>query len=244
MPEVLIFALAWFAAGVGNGLAGFGAAMIAMPLVAGSVDLAIAVPACTLTVLTLNVQVAWIFRRHIRWDYVKEIGVGLIPGALLSVVVLKYLPETWLKVALGSFVAGYALWNLFLAGEAGERVVKNSWGYLAGVLSAAMGLAFGVNGPPMVAYIAYSGCPAKAVRGTIGAAFIVSGVIIVGAQFMTGLIHSTVITNFFVATPAVLIGSKIGIWISGFLAEAQYRKVLFLALFLMGGNIAATAILQ
>lgn len=243
MPDVLIFALAWLAAGVGNGLAGFGAAMIAMPLAAGSVDLATAVPACTLTVLSLNVQIAWAFRRHIRWDYAKDLGIGLIPGALMSIVVLKYVPETWLKVALGCFVAGYALWNLVSVRELGERVVRKSWGYLAGIVSAAMGLAFGVNGPPMVAYIAYSGCPAKAVRGTIGAAFIVSCTSIVMAQLLTGLITTTVVTNYAVATPAALIGAKIGTWISGYWAESSYRKVMFLALFLMGGNIAASAIL-
>jgi uncharacterized protein len=237
MPElVFIIALGWFAGGFINGVAGFGAAMIAMPLIAPFMDLSVAVPSCTLIVLTLNCQVGWTFREHIEWNYVKGIFIGAIPGVILSIFVLEYVSATYLKAGMGAFIACYALWSLY-ADKGRDRKINPAWGYLSGILSSALGMAFGFNGPPLAAYIAYSGCPARAVKGVLGAGFIITGVFIVTAKAMTGQITQTVLLTYAVATPAVIVGSKLGIWLSSYLNEYSYRKVLFVALAGMGLKI-------
>ncbi|MCP4119419.1 MAG: sulfite exporter TauE/SafE family protein [Desulfobacteraceae bacterium] len=236
MPELVFIMFGWFAGGFINGVAGFGAAMIAMPLIAPFMDLSVAVPSCTLIVLTLNCQVGWTFRKYIQWNYVKGIFIGAIPGVILSVVVLKYVSETYLKAGMGAFIAVYALWSLH-ADKGGKRTISPAWGYLSGILSSALGMAFGFNGPPLAAYIAYSGCPAQAVKGILGAGFIITGVFIVAAKAVTGLITPTVLLTYGVATPAVILGSRLGIWVSSFLNEHSYRKVLFVALAGMGLKI-------
>lgn len=241
MPDVLFVVLGWFAGGLINGVAGFGAAMVAMPLIAPFMDLSVAVPSCTLIVLTLNCQVGWVFREYIQWSYVKGIFIGAIPGVLLSVVVLEYISETYLKAGMGTFIACYALWSLS-SDKRGDRIISKAWGYFAGVLSSALGMAFGFNGPPLAAYIAYSGCPAKAVKGILGAGFIITGVFIVAAKAMTGQMTHTVLLTYAVATPAVIVGSKIGIWLSSYLNEYSYRKVLFVALAGMGMKITWSAL--
>ncbi len=241
MSELVFVMLGWFAGGFINGVAGFGAAMIAMPLIAPFVDLSVAVPSCTLIVLTLNFQVGWTFRRHIEWGYVKGIFIGAVPGVILSVLVLKYISETHLKAGMGAFIAGYALWSLY-SDKGADRVLSSAWGYLAGVLSSALGMAFGFNGPPLAAYIAYSGCPAKSVKGILGAGFIITGIFIVGAKMVTGEMTQTVWLTFAAATPAVIVGSKLGIWVSSYLNENSYRKILFIALAGMGLKIVWSAL--
>jgi uncharacterized membrane protein YfcA len=236
MPDLLFIVLGWFAGGFINGVAGFGAAMIAMPLIAPFIDFSIAVPSCTLIVLSLNIQVGWTFRRHIQWCYVKGICIGAVPGVLLSIFVLEYVSEQWLKVGMGGFIACYAIWSLY-ADTGGVRVISSAWGYLAGLLSSALGMAFGFNGPPLAAYIAYSGCSAQAVKGILGAGFILTGVFIVGAKTLTGEMTQTVLLVYAVATPAVILGSKIGIWLSSSLNEYSYRKILFISLAAMGMKI-------
>jgi uncharacterized membrane protein YfcA len=241
MPELFFVVLAWMTGGFINGIAGFGAAMIAMPLVAPFIDFSVAVPSCTLIVLTLNCQLGWTFRQYIQWQYVKGILIGAIPGIVLSMFVLEYVSETYLKAGMGAFIAGYALWSLS-ADKGGVRVISAAWGYLAGVLSSALGMAFGFNGPPLAAYIAYSGCPAKAVKGVLGAGFIITGVCIVGAKAATGQVTQDVLLTYIVATPAVILGSKLGIWLSSSLNEYSYRKVLFAGLAGMGLKIVWSAL--
>lgn len=112
MPELVFIVAGWFAGGLINGVAGFGAAMIAMPLIAPFIDLSVAVPSCTLIVLTLNFQVGWTFRKYIQWRYVKGIFIGAIPGVILSVFILEYVSETYLKAGMGAFITLYALWGV------------------------------------------------------------------------------------------------------------------------------------
>lgn len=236
MLELVVIVSGWFAGGFINGVAGFGAAMIAMPLITPFMDLSVAVPSCTLIVLTLNCQVGWTFRKYIEWNYVKGISIGAIPGVILSVLVLEYVSETYLKVGMGAFIVCYALWSL-CTDRGHARIISPAWGYLSGILSSALGMAFGFNGPPLAAYIAYSGCPAPAVKGVLGAGFVITGFFIVLAKAMTGQITPTVLLIYAAATPAVIAGSKIGIWLSSSLSEYSYRKVLFVALAGMGLNI-------
>ncbi len=241
MPDLMFIVLGWFAGGFINGVAGFGAAMIAMPLIAPFIDFSIAVPSCTLIVLTLNCQVGWTFRRYIEWRYVKEICIGAVPGVILSYLVLEYVPENALKAGMGGFIAFYALWSLW-ADKGAIRAVNAAWGYLAGVLSSALGMAFGFNGPPLAAYIAYSGCSARAVKGVLGAGFIITGVFIVAAKALGGEITRTVLITYAFATPAVIVGSKLGIWLSSSLNEYSYRKILFASLAAMGLKIVWSAL--
>lgn len=241
MFELLLIVLGWFVGGFINGIAGFGAAMIAMPLIAPFIDLSIAVPSCTLIVLLLNFQVGWTFRHHIEWEYVRGIFWGAIPGALLSVFVLEYVSENWLKAGMGATIAIYALWSLY-TDTGGPRVISSVWGYFAGVLSSALGMAFGFNGPPLAMYIAYSGCSGKAVKGILGAGFIITGISIVAAKVITGQVTQSVLVTFAVSAPAVILGSKIGIRLSSSLNEYSYRKILFFALAAMGVKIVWSAL--
>ena len=240
MPELLYIAAGWFAGGFINGIAGFGAAMIAMPLVTPFIEISLAVPACTMIVLALNCHVGWTFRQYIRWQYVKEIFIGAIPGVILSVFALEYLSETHLKAGMGIFITCYALLSLFMD-KGKDRVISSAWGYLAGLLSSTLGMAFGFNGPPLAAYIAYSGCGSRAVKGILGAGLIITGVFIVTAKAVTGQINQMVMLTFVLSTPAVILGSKLGIRLSSRLNETYYRKILFLALACMGSRIAFTA---
>ena len=242
MDELLIVMASWFAGGFINGVAGFGAAMIAMPLLAPWVDLTVAVPSCTLIVLALNFQVGWTFRRHIEFRYLKGILYGAVPGTIASIFILEYIPEHQLKAGMGIFIACYALYSLY-ADHGHSRQISHLWGYLAGILSAALGMAFGFNGPPLAVYTAYCGCRAQAVKGILGAGFIVTGTCIVLAKFVTGQVDKTVMMIFLASTPAVLLGSKLGIGLSSRFSEYSYRKILFVALALMGMRIAWSALM-
>ena len=240
MDELIYVAAAWFTGGLINGVAGYGAAMVAMPLAAPFMEISIAVPACTLIVLILNIQVGWTFRKDIRWKYVKEIFIGAVPGVIFSMFILQYLSENHLKAGMGMFITGYALVSLFWDRKE-TRVIHPAWGYLSGLLSSSLGMAFGFNGPPLAAYMAYSGCPARAVKGMLGAGFIITSSMIVSAKVFSGQVNPLVLLTVLVSAPAVVLGNRIGIRLSSRLKEQTYRKILFLSLAAMGMRISWTA---
>ena len=241
METYLMVALGWAVGGFINGVAGFGAAMVAMPLVTPYIDMTVAVPACTLIVLVLNLQMGWSYRRALAWGRLKSLFLGAVPGAILGVTLLRGVNEHALKAGMGAFILLYALWGLCLGGAVQWRISQR-WGYLAGFLSTAFGTAFGFNGPPLVVYTALTGWSRDAVKGVLGACFIGTGLIMVSAQVATGLQTWHSFTLFLVSAPAVVIGGRIGIRISEGVGEFSYRKIVFCMMLLMGGAILRGAV--
>ena len=236
MDALLLIALGWAAGGLVNGLAGFGVAMVAMPLVAGSMGMATAVPSCTLITLAANAQVGWSMRGHLAWPRVGPLLLGAAPGAILGVTLLRSLPEAMLKGGMALFIVGYAAWGLLC--EAGaRRVLSRWWGCLAGLLSALFGTAFGFNGPPLVAYVALSGLEKNASKAVLGAGFVGTGVVMAAAQAAAGLYTGHALLVVLVSIPATMAGVHLGSRLSARLGERSYRTMVFVLLLAMGSHI-------
>lgn len=238
----LYAALGWLLGGVFNGIAGFGAALVAMPLVLAHLPASVAVPACTCTVLALNVQFFWHYRRSARPGNLRPLLVGAIPGAVAGVLALRGLPEADLRLALGVLIGLYALWGLFLERPRRGRVVAPIWGVLVGFLSTLFGTAFGINGPPLVVYSTFSDWTQDEIKAALGTFFLATGAIMVATQALAGLESMASLSLFALATPAVMLGCPLGIRISRHLGEGAYRKVLYAALLLVAADMVRKAL--
>jgi len=128
---LLVTLIGWWLGGFVNGIAGFGAALVAMPLVAFGNDMALAVTSCGLVVLALNVQMAWNYRGHLDCSGGSALFTGGIPGAVCGVLLLRHVPESGLKLGLGVLLIAYALWGL-CGTEPQPKRPGTLWGMLAG----------------------------------------------------------------------------------------------------------------
>ena len=97
--DILITVIGWWLGGFVNGIAGFGAALVAMPIVATGLDMPLALTSCTMVVLALNVQMFWIYRRHLDGSGFRGIMAGGVPGAIAGILMLRHLPEAAETVA-------------------------------------------------------------------------------------------------------------------------------------------------
>lgn len=240
MNEYLLVALFWGIGGFVNGIAGFGAALIAMPLVTCYIDLAVAVPSCTLIALAMNTQMGLTYREHADWPRLRPLIWGALPGAIAGVTLLQKVPGHILKAAMGIFLMGYALWGLFFE-SAGRRTISWRWGYLAGFCSTAIGTAFGMGGPPTIVYTALAGWSKDAIKAGIGSFFMCAGLIMIAVQVAGGLQTRQSFALFLAAGPAVTLGGRLGVSASRYIGEFAYRKVLFGLLLAMGGTILIRA---
>lgn len=237
----LITVCGWFLGGFINGIVGFGAALVAMPIVASGLDMPLAVSTCGLVVLSLNVQMAWNYRRDLDSCGIRALFLGGLPGAFCGVLVLKNVPEAGLKFGLGALLVAYSIWGL-----SGTRVNKRKlaapWGMLAGFLSTGLGTAFGFNGPPLAVYLSLRGGTQQQIKAALGAFFIVSGLFIVAAHTLAGLYSVHTLTLFAAALPSVSIGAWAGMRVSGRLKDISFQRVLFLMILIMGLNMAWKAL--
>lgn len=147
MSGIILAMVGWGLGGFFNGIAGFGAALVAMPILACGIDMAIAVPCAGLMVLALNVQMAWSYRRHLVTTGIRPLLVGALPGALAGALLLRFVSESGLRLGLGLLLLCYGLWGLY-SRRLHRRDVHAVWGMLAGFFSTSFGTAYGINAPP------------------------------------------------------------------------------------------------
>jgi uncharacterized protein len=242
MSYALIFTLVgWFLGGFINGIVGFGAALVAMPIVATGIDMHVAVPTCGLVILALNVQMAWTYRGHLDTTGIGPLFLGAAPGAAFGVLLLQHVPETWLKAILGGLLAAYALWGLANATPRTRRLAFG-WGALTGFFSTSLGTSFGFNGPPLAVYLSLRGGSQQRIKAALGAFFIVSSIFIVMAHALAGFYTIMTVKLFAVALPAVCLGAWAGMVLSRVLKDFAFQRLLFVMILVMGLHMVWAAL--
>ena len=222
----LWFVLGWFLAGFVNGITGFGAAMVAMPLVTQGMDITLAVPACSLMTWLVSLEQGWRYKGHTDWRRIRPVLVGAVPGACIGFLLLRHLPPQHLKAALGLFLVAYACWGLFLEGGK-TRVVAGVWGYAAGLLSTLFGSAFSFNGPPLAVYASLSGWGKAVSKAGLAMTFIVTSSLMLLAQAFAGAHNVITLTAMLIGAPAAIFGSWLGFLASRTMGDKTYRKLFF-----------------
>ncbi|MBZ2171424.1 sulfite exporter TauE/SafE family protein [Nitratidesulfovibrio sp. SRB-5] len=242
MTEGLLIAmLGWWLGGFINNIVGFGAALVALPVVALGNDMAVAVPGSALIVLALNVQMAWNYRHHLEGGIgVWPLILGGLPGALVGVLLLRHIPDAGLRLGLGGLLVAYALWGLLCA-KPHRRALHGVWGAVAGFFSTSLGTAYGINGPSLAIYLSFRGGTPQQTKAALGVFFIASGTIIVVAQILAGVQSAETVLQFAASLPSVMLGGWAGIALSRRLPDGNLHGALFVMLLVMGANLIRQA---
>ena len=136
-----------------SGVAGFGGAMIFLPVLVASYGVRASVPILTVSVLLGNASRVYFNRRELDLKLVSLFSLGSIPFAVLGSFVYVSLPTLWLKKGIGVFLIGVVLYRRLIR----EPKVKNPWvftplGMVTGFLSALMGGVGPISSPFFLAY--------------------------------------------------------------------------------------------
>lgn len=168
----LLFIGAFFAAAI-SGAAGFGGALLLLPLLVSTVGAVHAVPLLTIAQLVGNVSRAGFGFAQIRWKPVGLFLAGAIPFSLAGALSFVQLPHDWIMRAIGAAILLFVV--LKYAGVvnlAGHPALLATGGGVTGFLSGLVGSAgplgaaiFLSLGLPPVAYIASEAITALAMHG-------------------------------------------------------------------------------
>ena len=156
---------------------GIGFALILTPLLFALLPAVGAIVVATGLGLLLNALVLFAEHRRptVEWKEVAPILIAAAPGTVVGLLVLRALPKPVLQVAVGAAVIVFGL--VVLRGRvrvpARQGWVRVPLGFTTGVLTTSTG----VNGPPVALWLSSRGLRADAVRDSLGAMFLVLGVI-------------------------------------------------------------------
>lgn len=229
LPELAIVCTAVTLAYVVFGFGGFGANLVALPILAHLMSLRFAVPMLLALDLLASTLLGVRNRQLVDRAELKRVVPTLLIGMGLGLIVLQHAAERWLLVLLGAFVGGFALWNLL--GTPGTRPASARWAWPAGLAGGVFSTLFGTGGPIYTLYLAARIRDTARLRATIGSLIIVSAVVRLllfsGSGFLSqpGLLPLAA-----TLVPCALVGYLIGSRIHARLPQAQVRKVIWVML--------------
>lgn len=223
-----IFLLAGFL----QGLTGFGAGLIAMPLLCLFLDVKTAVPLCVLNSIIITTYLLFKLNNHIHLRKVLPLCLSALPGIYIGTTFLRSIDSSIISNALGVLLIGYCLFTLTATPE--PRPLKTFWGYIAGFFSGTIGSAFGAGGPPAIIYTTLNDWSKNDIKATLTAFFAFNSYITAIVHAGTGVTTSAVLKHFAVSSPSVLIGTIFGSMLYNRLPRHAFIKLVFLLLLLMG----------
>lgn len=207
---LLVAGLAVALGGLVQGLAGFGLALLAVPIVA-LLDPSL-VPGPMLIATTTHSMLSLAREhKHVDWRGVGWAMLGRLPGTVVGVILVGSLPQRPFSLLVGLVVL------------AGVLVSVVSWSprptpralVVAGVVSGSFGTATSIGGPPVA--LLYQHSTGAQVRATLGAYFVLGSI-----TSMTGLLIADQVQAHQVLAGVVLIPFVV----AGFLLSSPLRKVI------------------
>jgi uncharacterized membrane protein YfcA len=217
--------------GVVQGSVGFGANVVAVPVIA--VLAPDALPATlALVVIPLVVVMALHERHALDRKGVTWITIGRVPGTIVGAVVIAVISSDALSVVLGAGVLLAVAMSTFTASIPVNRVTAGTAGFASG----AMGTATSIGGPPLA--LLYQHHEGPVLRATLAVAFAAGSVLSLLGLAIAGAIEAWHV----VLASALLPGLLVGLVLSRFLIHRLDRAWLRPAVLCFAAATAVIAI--
>lgn len=213
---------------------GFGESLVAVPLFVLVMPIHLAVPLSVLISILVAAVVVVQDHREIHFNSAKWLIIyaflGIPPGLLL----LVYGNEHWTKIGLGVLIILYSIYALTASNTLRLQHDSRGWLFVCGFLSGILGGAYGLNGPPLVAYGNARGWSAKHFRATLQAYFLPASLFGVAGYGFRGLLGWPVFKFFLFSLPAIIPAIFLGRYFNRRLHGASFFKYVYRGLIAIG----------
>lgn len=205
-------------------VAGFGGAVLLLPVLIWVFGVRDAVPILTIAQLVGNGSRVWFNRIDIDRRVVGWYSVGAVPLALLGGLLFAAAPLRWLTRGLGLFLVGIVVYRRMGRGRYPRCPVRGfaAVGAGASLLSALAGSTGPVTAPFFLAY----GLTRGAYIGTEAAATVITHTFKLAAYGWTSLLSDRVLLAGLLLAPCMIVGSWLGKRLLDRLSERLFVTVI------------------
>ena len=232
LEQVFVTTLILFAGSLLQGLAGFGGALVSIPLILLYAEPRWAAPVVVLCYTINRVPAMFVLRRNLMWDHSLLLIAAAIPGALFGGLLLKSMPPGLLMKIMGTVLILFSAYKV-LAPEF-KLVFSGMWALPTGLLSGILGAAIGTDGPPVVVYAALKPWSKEQVVGMLQSFFLITNFVILGSYWVHGLLTPSALTTAGVAAPFAVGGILLAIRMNRRMSQRRFEVILSIVIGLMG----------
>ena len=231
MEFVIVAAIVFFGI-VTQSTIGFGVALITMPLLVRVLTPVEAAAFVALFTLPLQILIVRRYRHALNILPFWRVLVGSLIGIPVGIFLLSTMDQQVVLTTLGLFLVAYALYSLLNLRL--PHLQRPVWGFGFGFASGVLGGAYNTGGPPLVIYGTALKWEPEQFKANMQVMFMVSNTLVILVHLAAGHIDAVVIENLILALPFVVIGTAVGFWLSKRINEVLFRKVVLVALLVIG----------
>lgn len=233
-PEIAVFFI--FAAGlfVQSG-AGFGSALVAMPLLISIIGAKTAAPLFAVSYMLIAIVITFRYRKDLRIENIWRIILASFCGIPIGILVISKWDEHVVLFILGVIVLAYAIYALL--GFQPPRLKDRRWQFGLGFIGGMMSGAYNSSGPVYVVYGDSQRWSPFEFKGNLQALFFLNSITTTSTHFLVGNITPEVTRLMVVAIPGMLFGVLLGLSLDRFIKPEPFRKVVLGLLLLIAVNL-------
>jgi uncharacterized membrane protein YfcA len=225
-----------FIAFIIRGTSGFGAGMVATPLLSFVIPVHLAVPMNALLVFWLFIYLFIRDWREVVWRELRLLAVPTVLGVVAGLLLFKSLDNRWLLVLLGVFLVIYATYMLLVhAFGMPEFRCSERWAFPLGLAGGFIDTLFGGGGGTLVViYVHARGISRMPFRATVAVLWFIEMVARVGGYAWAGYYTADTLMLVGLMVPAMAAGTWIGERVGNRISQTAFSRVLAVLLFAAG----------
>lgn len=216
-----------------RGVAGFGSALIAVPLLTMRFPLTMVVPLVVLLDYLGSATQGFANRMEISWRDVLPLIPFTLIGVFGALLVMEMVDPQFLTTALGGFVLLYAVYQL---SPLPEMRASRAASIPTGLFGGLMGTLFGTGGPFYVMYFNMRSLDKTVMRASFATYFLVDGSMRLAGYTLFGHVNKEMLLYMLAALPIAGFGLLVGGQIHLNLSQQTFKR--FISLLLLGSGIA------
>lgn len=207
---------------------GFGEALVAVPLLALRIPLAVAAPLAVLISITVAAVVVVQDREKIHLRSASWLVLSTLFGIPLGILLLASTHQQIVKAGLAVLIIAFSAYSLLCQTPPKLKTDSKVWLLGCGFCAGVFGGAYGMNGPPLVVYGAMHRWSAQHFRATLQGYFLPASIIGMCGYWLAGL-WVPAVTHYYLlslplAIPAIFLGRALNRRLHG---EAFLKYVYF-----------------
>jgi uncharacterized protein len=236
LTQIVFAAVVVFTAFVVRGMSGFGAGLIATPLLAFMLPMHVIVPVSGLLVFVLFVFLTIRDRNAVIWRELRLLAVPTVIGVVCGLFLFRSLDNSLLLFMLGGFLVAYAVYMLVVHFFGlPELRCSEKWAAPVGFAGSFIDTLFGGGGGTLVViYMHARGIGKMQFRATVAVLWFIEMIARISGYTLAGYYTASTLLLVAVLLPMVWAGTWVGEHISNRISQETFSRILAVMLLLSG----------